>query len=111
MIDRRGWAGELDSGAEILALSGIMNYIQADRKMHQWFRFQIAGGGPGVAPDVDDGAGGADVVDVIGVRLIVRVVNIRAHNDGIYDYRRSFDEVRRWFRPRGIQYFMVIVPD
>ena len=67
---------ELDSGAKILALSGIINYILADRKMRQWFRFQIAGGEPSVAPDDDNGAGGADVVDVIGVRLIVRVVNM-----------------------------------
>ena len=50
--------GELDYGAKILVLSGIINYILADRKMRQWFRFQIAGGEPGVAPDVDDGAGG-----------------------------------------------------
>ena len=28
-------------------------------------------GGSGVAPDVQDGAGGAEVVDIIGVRLIV----------------------------------------
>ena len=68
--------GELDSGAKILALSGIINYILADREMRQWFWFQIAGDGPGVAPDVDDGAGGADVVDVIGVRLIVQVAKI-----------------------------------
>ena len=58
-------AGELDSGAKILALSGIINYIFADREMRQWFLFQIAGGGPGIDPDVADGARRADVVDVL----------------------------------------------
>ena len=89
--------GELDSGAKILALSGIISYILADREMRQWFLFQIAGDGPGVAPDVDDDAGGAGVVDVTGVGLIVRVATIRVHNDGIYDYCRSFDGMRWWF--------------
>ena len=67
----------------------------------------IAGDGRDVAPDIDDGAGGADVVDVFGVRLIVRVAKIWEHDDGIYDYHRSFDEMRRWFQPRGIQCFVV----
>ena len=67
--------------------------------MLQWFWFQITGGEPGVAPDGDDGAGGADVVEVIGVRLIVRVAKIWAHDSGISDCRRSFDGMRRWFRP------------
>ena len=58
-------------GNWILALSGIINYILANREISQWFWFQITGDGPGVAPDVDDGAGGGDKVDVIGVRLIV----------------------------------------
>ena len=31
----------------------------------------IAGDGPAVALDVDDGVRGADVIDVIGLRLIV----------------------------------------
>ena len=31
----------------------------------------IAGDGPSIAPDIDDGAGVADVVDVIGVRLVI----------------------------------------
>ena len=37
--------GELDSGAKILALSGIINYILANQEMRQWFLFQIAGDG------------------------------------------------------------------
>ena len=63
----------------------------------------IAGDGPGVAPGIYDGAERADVVYVIGVRLVVRVAKIWEHDDGIYDYRRSFDEVRLRFRPRGIR--------
>ena len=31
----------------------------------------ISGDGPGVAPYIDGVAGGADVVDVFGVRLVV----------------------------------------
>ena len=32
--------GGLDSGAKILALRGIINYILADRELRQWVRFQ-----------------------------------------------------------------------
>ena len=71
----------------------------------------IAGDGPGIAPVIDDGAGGGDVVVVFCFRLVVRVAQIWEHGDGIYDYRRLFDEMRWWFGPRGIQYFMVNVPD
>ena len=63
--------GELDSGAKILALSGIINYILADREMRQWFRFQIAGGGPGVTPDVDDGLGELTLSKIAGVVVFI----------------------------------------
>ena len=109
MIDGRGW-GALDYCARIVALSGIIDYILADREMRQWFWFQLAGGEPGVAPDGDDCAGGAYVIDVVGVRLIIRVVKIWVHDSGICDYRQSFDGRGLWFRPRGIQYFVVDVP-
>ena len=64
---------ELDSGAKILALRGIINYILADREMRQWVRFQLP---------------------VMGLALLLVLMMVLGELS-CWRYHRSFDEVRR----------------